>query len=62
MCRQCFRQYAKDIGFVKASIHALNCLSSLQKVLVVSIIHAFSGSSHECVSVESAFTGGSLKS
>ncbi|KAI4880241.1 hypothetical protein NFI96_034030, partial [Prochilodus magdalenae] len=20
MCRQCFRQYAKDIGFVKASI------------------------------------------
>uniref|UniRef100_A0A3Q3GPV7 Small ribosomal subunit protein uS14 n=1 Tax=Labrus bergylta TaxID=56723 RepID=A0A3Q3GPV7_9LABR len=22
MCRQCFRQYAKDIGFVKASIHS----------------------------------------
>ncbi|TSK58171.1 40S ribosomal protein S29 [Bagarius yarrelli] len=21
MCRQCFRQYAKDIGFVKASIY-----------------------------------------
>ncbi|KAF3702692.1 40S ribosomal protein S29 [Channa argus] len=23
MCRQCFRQYAKDIGFVKASIHVI---------------------------------------
>ncbi|TKS75950.1 40S ribosomal protein S29 [Collichthys lucidus] len=26
MCRQCFRQYAKDIGFVKASspVHFIN--------------------------------------
>ncbi|XP_059353851.1 small ribosomal subunit protein uS14-like [Carassius carassius] len=28
MCRQCFRQYAKDIGFVKASVHAFEfCIS-----------------------------------
>uniref|UniRef100_A0A8C2T181 Small ribosomal subunit protein uS14 n=1 Tax=Coturnix japonica TaxID=93934 RepID=A0A8C2T181_COTJA len=24
MCRQCFRQYAKDIGFIKVSTHCLH--------------------------------------
>uniref|UniRef100_G3PHB9 Small ribosomal subunit protein uS14 n=1 Tax=Gasterosteus aculeatus TaxID=69293 RepID=G3PHB9_GASAC len=28
MCRQCFRQYAKDIGFVKASTRFLSVPSS----------------------------------
>lgn len=34
MCRQCFRQYAKDIGFVKASSAFNSCISA-------QFIHAF---------------------
>ncbi|XP_067273088.1 40S ribosomal protein S29 [Pseudorasbora parva] len=37
MCRQCFRQYAKDIGFVKASVHAF----FLQTINTLLQINAF---------------------
>ncbi|KAF7655835.1 hypothetical protein LDENG_00050460 [Lucifuga dentata] len=36
MCRQCFRQYAKDIGFVKASIIIILTLINIYSTLLLS--------------------------